>query len=391
MSSIRVLLADNDKEYGNALAKAISNLHHEFEIVLTNLEKYGADDDKNHVSFDDFDLILIGGYPDIIAENLKTRIRNKNKVVILIDYKTENIMEQSYHKKNDFWQIYKYVNISDMAADLNYLIGFITGEKRYLRNNSVTHTIGFYSISGGVGKTVVSIGASRELSRYHDKKVLYISFEEIPATELFFNSNSKNRNMGDYLYYLLEKQNENICTHINGFAVSDEFGVDTFYPSSGRNDLTLLTKEELACFIKTISDSGGYDYLVFDLNCDLSEETLFLMNHCNHIILIQSENPVSQYKNKKLTAYLKKMNSMNLADDMICVVNQMNYFDCGMNEEEERNSIHPKKIYIEKDESILRFTGNYFEMNINHSFGLGIKKIVDEVLSDSERQGKYER
>ena len=41
MSVSRILLAEKDLEYGRAIARAVSNLHREFEIKIISLETHG--------------------------------------------------------------------------------------------------------------------------------------------------------------------------------------------------------------------------------------------------------------------------------------------------------------------------------------------------------------
>ena len=94
-----------------------------------------------------------------------------------------------------------------------------------------------------------------------------------------------------------------------GFTSSDDYGVETFYPSQGRNDLNYLTQEELLRFLKVISDSGRYNLIALELKSDLSEETLFLMDQCAKIILIRTDDPMSEFKNRKFITYMEKLSA----------------------------------------------------------------------------------
>ncbi|MEL7654625.1 MAG: hypothetical protein AAGU75_01810 [Bacillota bacterium] len=375
---IKVLLTDRDKEYGKALTKAISNLHNEFEVSVYSLNE----DDSNEYEFsiDSYDLYLIGGYLNSQIESFPIKNLNKNKAVILTEYQVETILKQTAYHTDDYWYLYKYVKIDEIISDLNYIIGFISGKKSVLRKSQHTNIIGFYSISGGAGKSVISIGTSRELCRYHDKKVLYMSFEEIPATELYIKYNFKNRNIGDYLYYLLKKQNENICSHLDGFTVLDEFGVEFFPSSNGRNDLNCLTKDELTYLVKVLSDSCRYDYIIFDLNNDLSEETLLLMDQCCKIIIVQNKNLAAVYKCEKMFNYLRNINSFHFQDRLFCVTNKIEASDNNLFENQGLSMKSLKNIFIERDENSFRVLDDHLDFNINHSFGIGIKQITDEII-----------
>ncbi|HML36682.1 MAG TPA: hypothetical protein PKA19_04540, partial [Bacillota bacterium] len=42
-----------------------------------------------------------------------------------------------------------------------------------------------------------------------------------------------------------------------------------------------------------------------------------------------------------------------------------------------------KRIRIEKDDSSFRFTENHLDIDISHVFGIGVKKIADEIVSST--------
>lgn len=386
MSACKLLIAEKDLEYGRALSRAVSNLHNEFEITIMNLGSRGKAKSFGRIAYREYDLILIGGCPDGTAEKISSKILNCCRIVILTDYIVEDLLKQSEKEENHYWYLYKYVNINNLVADLNYLIAFITGKKSLMRKTSAPELICFYSVSGGAGTTVIALGTSRELSRYHDKRVLYLNFEEIPATELYTNDNKENRNIGDYLYFLFEKNNVDLCSHPEGFTSHDEFGVESFYPTKGRNDLNYLTQEELINFLKLISDSCRYDYITMDLRSDLSEETLFLLNQCCKIILIQNDDPVSNYKNRKFLAYLSERTTFNFKDRIILAVNKAYGHESEMDNNKDFNLYNTKCITIEKDENSFRYTLSHLDIDINHAFGIGIKKIADEILSSEGKE-----
>ena len=58
MDTIKLIIVEKDIEYGQALAKAISNLHNEFHVSLSSLESLKQSNLKP------FAFILIGGYEE---------------------------------------------------------------------------------------------------------------------------------------------------------------------------------------------------------------------------------------------------------------------------------------------------------------------------------------
>lgn len=390
MSVSKLLLVDRDPEYGRALSRAISNLYHEFEITIIQLDPQGTSEMENRIDFQSYDLILIGGYPEETAAVIAGEITKKSgsaedRIVILAEYDVESLVRQSENTAKRFWYIYKYENVGEIISNLSYLIGAVTGRRSLLKKSTAPVMIGFYGVCGGTGRTSVAFGTSRELSRYHDKKVLYLSFEEIPSIGMFMQSNLERRKIGDYLYYLLEKQDESLCGHPEGFTVSDEFGVEVFYPSKGRNDLNELTQEELILFFKVISDSCRYDYIILDLNSDLAEKTLYLMSLCSKIIMIQSDDPVSAFRTQKFISYMDQLTDSKWKDRAILAVNKANSLESVMEEGDVSYSDGLKRIHIEKDDNSFRFTANHLDIDISHVFGIGVKKIADEITSSAAR------
>jgi cellulose biosynthesis protein BcsQ len=388
MGVSKILLADKDREYGKALATALSNLHNEFEISIINLETSKNGKPDQSISFQEYDLILLGGYSEEIAESIFRKRKKRTCIVILTEDIVASLTKQSQNEKDHFNYLYKYSNLNDIVSDLNYLAGSIAGKRSLARKSFTPEFIGFFSISGGTGKTAVALGISRELSRHHDKKVLYLNFEEMPATELYIGYHEQSRNLGDFLYYLFEKRNYELCSRLAGFTTADHYGVETFYPTGGKNDMNFLTQQEHIQFLKIISDSCRYDYILLDLKSDLSDDTLFLANQCGKIILMQNDDPVSALKTKKMIAYLDQAGFSGLINRMISAVNR----SIGCEYEQDGNkdflSGSMKKYFIENDGSSFRYASGQMDIDLNHAFGVGIKKITDELLlqtSEGER------
>lgn len=385
MSASRILIADQDMEYGRAFARAVSSIHNEFEITLKKPEMPGKAKDAACTEHLYYDLVLIGGYPDEIEESVFAQYSNRKRVVILTDYYVESIHRQS-EKETQFWYLFKYSEVSQMISDLNFLIGFLSGKKSLLRKNTAPDLIGFFGISGGTGKTAAALGVSRELSRYHDKKILYLSFEEIPATELMINGHSQNRNIGDYLYFLIEKNNESLCSRLDSFTISDEYGVETFSPTGGRNDLNELTRDELIHFLKVISDSCRYDHIIFDLKNDLSAETMYLLSLCRRIVVVQTDDPISRFKTRKLETYLSMSDIENPDGRFILIVNRTNSVNPDQGDSDSGSLKIRNKIYIENDENSFHSAPGHFGIDITHAFGIGVGKVVDELLSSGKEK-----
>ena len=98
------------------------------------------------------------------------------------------------------------------------------------------------------------------------------------------------------------------------------------------------------------------------------------MNLCSKIIMIQTDNPVSEFKTRKFIAYLGKARLSEYKDRCICAINNVNSPEQDKEGFEDIYNKSLKRIYIEKDENSFRLTLNHLDININHTFGVGIKK-----------------
>lgn len=370
MEIIRLLIIYEDKEYGTTLGKAISSLHRDFLITVDSFEKFSKQEFLKN-----YDLILVEGR-QMQALNFSTA----NPVILLGEEVCEKLDKQliSMDSNSDALHLCKFTKVSQLVKDLRYIYGYITGKTNVAKDNISTKVIGFLSASGGTGKSVISISVARDLAKYQDKSVLYVSFDAFSATA-FYNKNSpSNRCIGDYLYYLFNKDKENLCSYIDSFVFSDEYGVNTFISLSGINELNQLNREELSHFFETILASNRYEYVIIDMACQLSDPYIFLMGLCSKLFLIESNCPSSTYKSRNFIDYFDQIKDVISVDDnLIRVVNKV--ASNGFSQESlllEEETL----ITIERDDNSFHYEEDYLNISINHLFGMGIKKVVNEIL-----------
>ncbi|MBR0596362.1 hypothetical protein [Sinanaerobacter chloroacetimidivorans] len=374
---IRLFILDKDWEYGIALGKAISNLHREFQVIVEKPEKI------TEIKENAFDFILLGGYE---LDFINTFHVEKSIVIKLADQMSPSFEEQlkAADWKNGL-KIYKYERVSEFAKELFFLYGAVTGKKDLIKSNHVTDVIGFYSVSGGAGNTVISISTGRELARYHDKKVLYLTFDELPDTQLYIKEEFSKHSLSDYLYYLLEKKDEMLCSILESFTFTDEYGLAFFYSSRGLNELGRLNIEDLSYLIKFVINSNQFDLLILDLGRHISEKSFYLFELCSSFVLIEDATSSSACKMKH---FLNSMSNMDqeLLGKMIRVKNKINvtegeaYKDEGNLKEGDENETATDLVRIENDSQSFFFHDGYMDVSIHQVFGLGIKKIADIVL-----------
>jgi cellulose biosynthesis protein BcsQ len=382
MCANKLMIAESDPEYCWALAKAISNINNGFEIHVKKLE--------SKTEFKDYDLILTEGYSEEFLKNMIQDPSSFEYFVILTEDRTEDLKHQSQCDDERFWRIFKYQDLELIMSDLKFIISSVTGRKKIYRNDIETSLIGFFGSCGGAGRSVMAIATSKELVHHHNKRVLYLSFEEISATERYFGRDSGTRNSSDYLYFLLDKKNESICSHIDSFLCKDEYGVETLLPSEGRNDLSLLGQDELERFIQSISGTKRYDYIIMDLKNDLAEQTLRLVDMCSRLVVVRSSDAISKFKTEKMFRFMETTGALDRHQDHILVTNRSSdnaAVDSLQNDEKEILPKSPHHISVEEDRNSFRFRGERIEIDICRSLGLGIKRIAEEILIPKVKGG----
>lgn len=371
--TLLILYDEDNKEYSLALGKAISNLHSDFEVTISK-----SDLNKK------YDLTLICGQYDRNRENYSNHLKDiildySNYKIYLVEEQVEST-PQGHAPQN----LYRYTRVQEITSDLRYAYSIISGKKKFTKSDINSKLIGFFSASGGTGKTAVCIGVAQELAKYYDKKVLYLSFEEVESTTYYLKGGNSNRNISDFLYYLFHHKLENICTFIENFIFTNQYGVEAFYPAMGKNELTQLTSEEILHFIKFLGNSNRYDYIVLDLSETLNEQTLELMESCFKTLIIEKDELVSIEKTNKILNYFEKTTSEKFNAGLIKVRNMVisvKEIEDDFNFESRNEELEdPTFLQIENDSSSFLIKESMKEINMDNGFGLGIKEVVRHIL-----------
>lgn len=378
MDKITLLLLhdEENKEYSVALGKAISNLHNDFDLTISMCNSNQKD----------FDLILICGWSETDLENPSTTqetnlFQYPNYKIYLSEEPVDRTPQDQVPRN-----LFKYSRVQELVSDLRYAYSILTGKKKMIKTPINSKLLGFYSICGGSGKTAVCISVAHELAKYYDKKVLYLSLEEIEATTYYLDTDEgQKRNISDFLYYLFNNKNQNICTFIENFTFSTQYGVEAFYPSKGINELTTLTNDELFYFIDFLGNCKRYDYILMDLSNTLNTQTLELIDSSCKTLIIEKEDFVSVEKNKKLMNYFNHTKNEKFNDCLMQVRNMVGVSN------ENREIVHNKggaeEEQITSNLLQIQFDRNSFlqkesrmEILMDNEFGMGIKEVVSRIL-----------
>lgn len=358
MEKICITMFDRDIQYSEALGSYLSNYHDYFSIsILTDTTDLA-------VVSKEADIILMN--EDIYKEREHKKLKGK---LIFLTEKNDQYNDLDPDTIPD--KIFKYMKAEMIANEIKYIYGRRTGNQ--LINNCYTGAslLGFYGTCGGVGKSVVSITCARLLA-LSGKKVLYLNYETIASTKAYFtNSDESKRNISDFIYYLFNKNQDNIASLISNFVFKDEFGVECFYSCSGINEVRKLTFEDNYFFLKSIQEKSGYEYIVIDFS-NVSEPLYYkLLAICHKIFEVSDSSPISKLKKAEFREYLEYQDEKVIFPTNISIINKTSQI-----EQTDENTF-----VIQYDpESFIDRNGTC-EIKINGLFGMGVKKIADFTIS----------
>ncbi len=346
MGSVQIKISIKDYEYAVALAKALSCHYSEFHLKIRNAEE----------NADDWDILLVDGDK---KEKCK-KMREDPNVLGLCNY---------WPKKTKEGFIYRYSGVVEISSRI--LIAYGEKSGKCLKDRPSGKIFGFTGAAGGVGKTVITIAVARELALSYNSNILYISLEEAESTSMYFPNDMGKVNLSDYLYYIFTNKEGSI--DLRAFVLSDSYGVDGFRPCWSLNELRELSPDEISVFFNTIINK--YEYVLVDFGGHPWEATRLLCSLCTKIILIDDSGPLSLLRNQSLLRFCDSGKGNAFTDKIIAVHNKWT----------EESHVKDKKneFFIEKDEESFQIKGNMIEIDIHNRFGMGVKKLAEEIYKKS--------
>ncbi len=299
MENIKLAVITKDKEYGRALGFALVDVYKNFTVTLYQSEPV-------HSQLESFDLIL---------KDYEKGDHNRRYIYLV---EKPSLTEKNYEEQD--FRLYKYSNVRQLVGELLFIYSSVTGRKAIPIKNQEMRIIAFCGVEGGAGCTTASIALAQELQRFHGKRVMYLSLEEMESTLEYMEPFPDGKSISEYLYHLFNEKEEDRLPFIESFLVCDHYGVDAFLPSPGRNALKSLNAEEIQLFIGAVMDTGRYDILILDLGCSLDKNALCCYEMANNICLIAKEEKMN-YKEGRFLEYLIFLKGEELVDRMAKVIN----------------------------------------------------------------------
>lgn len=283
MENIKVALITGDREYGKAMGLALVDVYRNFTVTLFQSAPV-------HNELDDMDLVLTDDYGDFEIQGKYIYLTEKNSQI-----------DKNYD--DQYFCLYKYSNVRQLAGELLFIYSNLTGRRAAPIRNVNAKIVVFGAADGGIGCTSAAVAFAREMKRFHEKKVIYISLEEIESTSAYMEEFTEGKSISDYLYYLFNGKDEEKFPFIESYLLVDSLGVEAFAPSPGRNVMKSLSSEEMQFFVGAVLDTGGYDIMVIDAGTSLEKGILTCYEMANHIYMV-SRDEMNSCKEEKFLEYI---------------------------------------------------------------------------------------
>ena len=311
MEHITIILVSSDQEYGKALGLGLLHVCRSFMIRILNPQEILQDNEKNSS-----DLIIWDGELPEEADVMQ------GCMIQLVE--KPSMIRMDFRKKE--FCLYRYSCAQSFVSDIFEIYENLTGRHPVNVARPDIRIFAFTSWEGGAGCSTAAVAVGRELCRYHQRKVLYLSLEEVESTENFFSSYSGAKSMGRYLYHLFHKMaGEDVISKmpfLDGYVIRDEFGLETFAPTRGRNPLRELDPEEFSLFLDSLMQSGRYDTILLDAGDSLSPLDLTCIELAEKVCLIASAQS-SAFREAQYMQYLICRCSETVLEKFVKVVNRV--------------------------------------------------------------------
>ena len=182
--------------------------------------------------------------------------------------------------------IYKYTSMKEIFLKISSAISglIFAGDEQKQRTKVIT----VYSPIGGIGKTTISFALCNELSKLN-QSALYIGTDATQSFGYFYDNDT---------YLAIEKQminkNEYIPEAVKPFIIHENFDiVPPFFRALSSNG---ICEEHYMFLIRSMKQSGSYDFIVVDTDCAFSKEKSSMLASSDYVLLVYGQDLLSIHK-----------------------------------------------------------------------------------------------
>ncbi|MDO5346699.1 MAG: hypothetical protein Q4E91_13285 [Lachnospiraceae bacterium] len=306
---IQLVIGEQDSRYLNNLLLFLEKNHMD-KLEIFSFSR--SDMLQEYFSNRKADVILVDERFGIEAESLKSF----GKVAYLCDSVSEPVSDGirriAKYKKPDL--IYK--DILDLYAESGNRGSFQA--KAAGTGNMVLVT----SFSGGVGASTFAVALAKKYAS-RGKKTLYLNLETVGSSADFF-SGTGNYRFEDVIF-ALKSQRTDVRLKMESAVRVDKSGVAFFEPCSTAMYMLELTTEDIVRIVDVLELARTYEYVVVDINFQLSKEFLEIMKRMDRVILVADGTETANTKfvrTLQALSILESQTKSNVTGNMSVVYNK---------------------------------------------------------------------
>ena len=164
--------------------------------------------------------------------------------------------------------------------------------------------IAFCSPCGGSGVTSVAAGTALRFAAI-GKKTLYLNLEKFGSSDILFSSEGQ-FDFSDIIFALKSKKT-NLSIKLESCVKRDSRGVFFYSSTKQALDMLELTEDEISRLISELQITGSYDYIIVDIDFNMSEGFVKLLEIFHSIVIIGTGSEISNCKIFRLYSSLKQV------------------------------------------------------------------------------------
>ena len=272
MEKRKIVVVDTDEDYITPLEyKLLSEWKDTADIeIITSLKYFNEFFGQPQNIY----LLIINEY----LYNDKIRKHNCSYTFVL---REEDSPSDYNNETGSFKNIYKYSGIVEIYSKISRTV------RQNETNRSVEKSRFYvsYSVGGGCGKTVLSLGLCQVLANL-GRKVLYISGEDFQDFFVFLHSEPP---MCSHRFaYSLSIKNAGIMRECT--SEIESAGFDFLRPMGRPLASAQIGMEHYEYFLGQLKASGMYDAIVFECSTNLSKETIRLFEWADRVVMVGTQS-----------------------------------------------------------------------------------------------------
>ena len=286
---IRIVLADNDKEYIEYFRRAAAiNYASKLEISFFSNE----DNLKKYLIEKKCDILLVSEYMEQAGEEF-----NCGKIILTDVRGVEN--------KNNHRAVYKYQKLEEIYriileeyAELKEKEGII------FRSKGNAKMISFLSASGGAGKTTVCFSLAKLLCSMK-KEVLYVPLEQFSNLNYMYPGD-ETQTLSNLFYAAKERKNT-LSLKIKGMIRRGEDGMLFLRPMDSPEELGQISAGDWNFFLNALADVESIDYILLDHVPGIFQNFQGIIERVNAVCFVADSSLTGVVKATGMISYIQRL------------------------------------------------------------------------------------